>query len=109
MSVLKIKDGNNWVGIPTIKGDTPVKGVDYFTAADIASLNIPKQVVLSGSMIAGTTSIIFVDNSILADSLIDVYTDTFGVNPTNITSSVGTVQVFFPVQDSNLGVKVVIR
>ena len=41
MAVLRIKDGNNWVDIQTIKGYTPVKGVDYFTPADIASLNIP--------------------------------------------------------------------
>lgn len=109
MSVLKIKDGNNWVGIPTIKGDTPVKGVDYFTPADIASLNIPKQKTLSATLIAGNTSIILTDASILADSLIDVYTDTYGVNPTNITSSAGTVTLTFPVQENDLGIRVVIR
>lgn len=109
MSVLKIKDGNNWVDIQTIKGYTPVKGVDYFTPADIASLNIPKQKILSDTLIAGNTSITLTDASILADSLIDVYTNAYGVNPTNITSSVGTVTLTFPVQENNLGIRVVIR
>lgn len=35
MSVLKIKDSqNNWQSIPTINGETPVKGTDYWTSAD---------------------------------------------------------------------------
>ena len=109
MAVLKIKDGNNWTDIQTIKGYTPVKGVDYFTPADIASLNIPKQVILTGTITAGNDSITLTDASILADSLIEVYTDTYGITPINITSSVGTVTVTFRTQYSNLGVKVVIR
>ena len=42
MSVLKIKDGQTWKGIQTIKGekgdkgDTPIKGTDYWTAQDQA-------------------------------------------------------------------------
>ena len=44
MSVLKIKDGQTWKSIQSIKGDpgqdghTPVKGVDYWTAADQADI-----------------------------------------------------------------------
>ena len=44
MSVLKIKDGNTWHGIQSIKGDKgdkgdpPVKGTDYWTSADKADI-----------------------------------------------------------------------
>ena len=35
MSILKVKDGNGqWLDIPAIKGDTPVKGVDYWNEED---------------------------------------------------------------------------
>ena len=40
MSVLKVKNGDTWQAIQTIKGEpgtdgvTPVKGTDYWTAAD---------------------------------------------------------------------------
>jgi hypothetical protein len=35
MAVLKIRDENgNWINIPSIKGDTPVKGVDYWNEED---------------------------------------------------------------------------
>ena len=44
MSVLKIKDGNTWQSIQSLKGDpghaghTPVKGTDYWTAQDQADI-----------------------------------------------------------------------
>ena len=35
MSILKIRDENgNFIPIPSIKGDTPKKGVDYWTEED---------------------------------------------------------------------------
>lgn len=44
MSVLKIKDGQTWQSIQSLKGDpgqdghTPVKGTDYWTAQDQAEI-----------------------------------------------------------------------
>lgn len=39
MAVLRVRDDKgNIIDIPAIKGDTPVKGVDYFTEADKAEL-----------------------------------------------------------------------
>lgn len=47
MSVLKIKDGQTWQSIQSLKGDpgqdgtdghTPVKGTDYWTAQDQAAI-----------------------------------------------------------------------
>ena len=34
MSTLKYKIDGKWVSIPTIKGETPVKGVDYWNEED---------------------------------------------------------------------------
>ena len=35
VATLKIKNADGeWVDIPAIKGDTPVKGIDYFTEED---------------------------------------------------------------------------
>ena len=39
MAILKIRDADgNVIEIPAIKGKTPVKGVDYFTAEDIQEI-----------------------------------------------------------------------
>ena len=35
VATLKIKNADGeWVDIPAIKGDTPIKGIDYFTEED---------------------------------------------------------------------------
>ena len=61
---------------------------------------------LVDTLTAGETSITFSDNSILSTSTIDIYTDTFGVNPTGITVSTGSVVLTFEAQQANVGVKV---
>ena len=67
MSVLQIKDGNgNWIPIHTIEGEdghTPEKGVDYWTASDIAS--IEADVSVHYVTVSGTdVSITGVDNTV---------------------------------------------
>ena len=61
---------------------------------------------VTGTLTAGNTSITLSNAAIETTSTIDVYTDTFGVNPTNISVSSGSVTLTFAVQASNLGVKV---
>lgn len=70
---------------------------------------IPTQTILTDTLTAGNTTLTFTDSSILTSSLIDVYTDTFGVNPTNMTSSTGELILTFPAQTDDVDVKVVIR
>lgn len=70
---------------------------------------IPTQTILTDTLTAGNTTLTFKDSSILTSSLIDVYTDTFGVNPTNMTSSTGELILTFPAQTDDIDVKVVIR
>lgn len=61
---------------------------------------------LVDTLTAGETSITFSDNAILSTSTIDIYTDTFGVNPTSVVVATGSVTLTFEAQQSNIGVKV---
>lgn len=67
------------------------------------------ETIQSGTLTAGQTSVTISNCSGLsADSTIDVYTDTFGVNPTNVVANVSahTITITFEAQASDLGVKV---
>lgn len=61
---------------------------------------------VTGTLTAGSTSITLQDASITTSSTIEVYTDTFGVNPTNVAVATGSVTLTFEAQANNLGVKV---
>ena len=81
-------------------GDTEVEYLDKIESiTDLVT-------EITGTLTAGTTSITLSDASITTSSTIDVYTDTFGVNPTNISVATGSVTLTFASQASNLGVKV---
>ena len=67
------------------------------------------ETIVTGTLTAGQTSVTLSNSAITTDSLIDIYTDTYGVNPTNITVASGSVTLTFTAQASNLGVKVVIK
>ena len=60
MSVLKIKDGNAWKSIQSIKGadgHTPVKGTDYWTAQDQAEIvqDVVDEVGIKTETVTGST------------------------------------------------------
>lgn len=59
-----------------------------------------------GTLTAGNTSITLQDESITTNSTIDIYTDAFGVNPTDVVVAAGSVTLTFEAQVSDLGVKV---
>ena len=61
---------------------------------------------LTDTLEAGETELVFTGASITTDSTIDVYTDTYGVNPTNIVVATGTITLTFEAQSTDLGVKV---
>lgn len=65
--------------------------------------------VLSATLTAGSTQLVFTDASITNNSLIDVYTTVYGVNPTEQVQSGTTLTLTFDAQDSNIGVKVVVK
>lgn len=61
---------------------------------------------VTGTLTAGSTSVTLSDASITTTSTLDFYTDAFGVNPTNVSVSTGSVTLTFEAQQSNLSVKV---
>ena len=66
-------------------------------------------VEVTGTLTAGQTSITLSNAAITGSSTIDVYTDYFGINPTNIVVATGSVTLTFEAQGVDLGVKVRIR
>lgn len=67
--------------------------------------------VQTATLTAGQTSkvLTFTEQTIGATTLIDVYTDTFGVNPINVTYTANTVTLTFDAQASDIVVAVKIE
>ena len=61
---------------------------------------------LTGLLTSGSTSLTISDASITTTSTIDIYTDTFGIQPTNAVVATGTITLTFLAQASNISVKV---
>jgi len=77
--------------------------------AELHRLSTRAGKILTSTLTAGQTTITFTDSSITANSTVDVYTSVYGVSPTEITSSTGSITLAFDSQDSDLSVKVVIK
>ena len=88
---------NAWVVNPTINAYDLNKKVPGFVT-DYVSLT------------AGNTSVTFTDSRIDNNSMIDVYTDTFGVDPTDISvdSANHSVTVTFEAQANRIKVRLVV-
>lgn len=74
-------------------------------AVTASIFNIPFNEV-SGTLTAGSTSLTIQNGLITTASTIDVYTDRFGIGPTNISVTSGQVVLTFESQSFNLAVKV---
>lgn len=61
---------------------------------------------VTGTLLAGQTSLTLSDASILTTSDLDIYTDTWGVSPTDVVASTGSVTLTFEALGSDLSVKV---
>ena len=74
----------------------------------IPSIPASTEEVQSATLTAGQTSVTltFTEQTIGATTLIDVYADTFGVNPTNVSYTTTTVTVTFDAQASDVVVAV---
>jgi len=64
--------------------------------------------ILTGTLTAGNTTLTLTNAAITTSSLVDVYTNVFGLSPTNITVSIGTMTLTFTAQQSDVSVKVLI-
>ena len=61
---------------------------------------------VSGTLAIGETSLTITSDIITKESLIDIYTSIYGVNPITVTVSSGSVEMTFPAQTVALYVKV---
>lgn len=65
--------------------------------------------VLSGTLSIGSTTLTFTDSAIGNDSLVYIFTDPYGIVPTNAVQSGTTVTLTFDAQSVAVGVKLVIK
>lgn len=68
-----------------------------------------KPTELTATLSVGATSVTFTNAAITSTAKIDVYTDTFGVNPTNQSVSGTTLTLTFKAQTAAVSVKVLVR
>lgn len=80
-----------------------------YSQHDITEGLIPIKAVDTVTLTAGNTSVTVSDIAITDDSIFDIYTDTFGINPTAASVSTGSLTLTFEAQASDVSVKVVIR
>ena len=69
----------------------------------------PDTKVLTQTLVTGNTTVTFTDAMLTSTALVDVYTDRFGVDPVNMTSSTGSLTIEFPEQEYNVVVKIEIK
>lgn len=65
--------------------------------------------IMTQTLAAGSTTLTFTSDAITDESMIDVYTDSYGVNPNNITQSGNTLTLTFDAQAKNVNVKVKVK
>jgi hypothetical protein len=102
--------------VPTANSSNPVKSGGVYSAIDTLNTAVQgKQDKLhtemkTGTLAAGSTSLTltFTTETIGTDTLVDVYSDTFGVNPTSISTTSNAVTLVFDAQNSTVKVAVVI-
>ena len=111
----KLQVGSSIYGIPS--GTDVVANPSGTATADLTKLQVGSNIYgipsgglpytdVTGTLTAGSTSITLSDASITTTSTLDLYTDAFGVNPTNVVVSNGSVTLTFEAQQTNIGVKV---
>ena len=61
---------------------------------------------LTGTLTAGQTSLTIQHSVITTDRTVEIFTDTFGVNPTNAVVTTGQIVLTFASQVSDVGVMV---
>lgn len=72
----------------------------------LGAINEIRGTFVTGTLTAGSTSITLSDASITTTSTIDIYTDTFGIQPTNAVVATGSITLTFLAQASDISVKV---
>lgn len=91
--------GDNWDA-------SNLNGMESRINSAFSALSACGFVEVTGTLLAGATSLVLSDASITSTSTLDVFTDVYGVSPTDMVASTGSVTLTFEAQESDLGVKV---
>ena len=115
----RIENGNLWILYDAISkgqlsslpnGYTSIESSLSTIKNPISALETLKsETTITGTLTAGQTSLILSDSAITTDSMIEIYTSVYGVNPTNVVASDGSVTLSFKPQTQDIGVKVVVK
>lgn len=93
-------------------GTTSTAGTKALDAAYGKTLTDTKEdapTELTATLSAGSTSLTFTDASITTSSLLDIYSDVYGLAPTSVTVTTGQVVLSFQAQVSAVSVKLLVR
>ena len=78
--------------------------------ASLGTVTVPEfGTTLTSTLSAGSTSLVFSNSVITTSSTIDLYTDAYGVNPTDVKVEAGKMTLTFDAQTKDISVKAVIK
>ena len=100
-------DTNTWRGIQD--NLTSTSTTDSLSAKQGKVLNEKFGTTLTSTLSTGSTSLVFSNSVITTSSTIDLYTDKYGVNPTNVVVEAGKMTLTFDAQTKDISVKAVIK
>ena len=69
----------------------------------------PAPATITGTLTAGSTSLVLSNSAIKTDSTIDIYTSKYGVNPSNVVVATGKITLTFDAQAEAINVKAEVR
>lgn len=93
-------------------GTTSTAGTKALDAAYGKTLTDTKEdapTELTQTLEAAGTSVTFTDAAIATSSIVDIYTDTWGLSPTAVSVTTGQAVLTFEPQESDVSVKILVR
>ena len=110
-----ISDGSTWVLVPSsdepsVIDDSVTSTALTWSSSKIDTAKEDKHYTESKTLTAGQTSITFTNAAITADSAFSYWTSikegAFGISPTDVQATAGSLTLTFPVQSADMIVKV---
>jgi hypothetical protein len=87
-------------------GNTEIDLTNYYNKNEVNSL---LGLTLTATLAIGETELTIENENITTTSMIDIYTDTFNIRPTDVVVSNGNITLTFDEQEVAVNVKVVVR
>lgn len=104
LDIVRSSDGAAWMAKRNNTNVDPVEGDDWMLL-----MAAPEGLVLTGTLLAGETELIFTNSEINNNSIIMASTDIYGVCPTEMVQSDTSVTLTFLPQSTNVVVKLSIK